>query len=127
VPSRADVETYAQANRDIRSLALADLAAFWRTLNTADAIATRDALLAFVPLLVAQYGEIAAAVAADFYDNLRDQAAPGGRFRATLADPVPTEAVLANVRWSLAPIFRAEGADPMRRWAGCRRRSTRRC
>jgi hypothetical protein len=112
MPSRGDVETFAQANRDVRRLALADLARFWATLNPADAIGMRDALLEFVPLLVAQYGEIAAAVAADFYDGLRDQSDARGRFRAVLADPVPTEAVMANVRWALTPIFRADGADP---------------
>ena len=111
MPSRADVETYAQANRDIRTLVLRDLAAFWASLNTQNATATRDALLEVVPLLVAQYGETAAAVAADFYDNLREQAAAPGRFSAVLADPVDVEELRGQIRWSIDPLFSAN-PDP---------------
>src|SRR3546814_3764037 len=43
---------------------------------------SRDMLLEFVPVLVAQYGEIAADVAAEWFEQLRDQAATDGFFRA---------------------------------------------
>jgi hypothetical protein len=105
MPSRAEVEEYAQTNRDIRTVVLADLAAFWATLNTLDAIETRDALLEVVPLLVAQYGETAAAVAADFYERLREQAEVRGRFSAVLADPVDAEELRGQIRWSVGPLF----------------------
>lgn len=106
--SRADVERYAQANRDIRTLVLRDLAAFWLTLESATADQTRDALLDVVPLLVATYGETAAAVAADFYDELRDAAGVRGRFTATLADPVDVATIASRVRWSVGPLYSAE-------------------
>lgn len=105
MPSRADVERYAQANRDIRTLVLADLTAIWSGLNLTDALAVRTALEEFLPLLVAQYGETAAAVAADFYDDLRDKAGAPGRFRAVLADPVDAEVVRAQARWAIGPLF----------------------
>ena len=111
MPSRAEVEQFAQANRDIRTLVLRDLAAFWASLNTQNATATRDALLEVVPLLVAQYGETAASVAADFYDLLREQAAAPGRFSAILGDPVDVEELRGQIRWSIDPLFSAN-PDP---------------
>lgn len=105
MPTRADVERYAQANRDIRTLALADLAALYATLEALSADETRDALLAVVPILVASYGESAAAVAADFYDDMRDAAEVKGRFTATLADPVDLETIASRVRWSVGPLY----------------------
>jgi len=111
MPSRADVETYAQANRDIRTLVLRDLAGFWATLDTQNATDTRDALLEVVPLLVAQYGEMAASVAADFYDLLREQAATPGRYSAVLADAVDVEELRGQIRWSIDPLFSAN-PDP---------------
>jgi len=105
MPSRAEVEQFAQANRDLRKLVLADLVAFWRHLDPQEADVTRDALLRFVPLLVAQYGEVAAAIAADFYDNARETSRVVGRFTATVADPVDEETVLSRVRWSVGPLY----------------------
>jgi hypothetical protein len=112
MPSRADVEQFARGNRDIRALVLADLAAFWGTLNTLNATATRDALLEVVPLLVAQYGETAAAIAADFYDRMREQSSPKGRFTAVLADPVDVDELRGQIRWSIGPLFNRENPDP---------------
>lgn len=111
MPSRADVERFAQANRDIRTLVLRDLAGFWATLDTLDATGTRDALLEVAPLLVAQYGEMAATVAADFYDQMREQAAVVGRFSAVLGDPVDVEDLRGQIRWSIDPLFSAD-PDP---------------
>jgi hypothetical protein len=105
VASRADVEAYAQSNRDIRTLILAALRKFWLSLDTSKALAVRGDLEEFVPLLVGQYGELAAGVAADFYDQMREQAAVKGVFTATLADPVDPAVVRERVRWSIGPLF----------------------
>lgn len=112
MPSRADVEAYAQSNRDIRALVLAALRSYWQRLDHNNAIATRDALLEVVPVLVAQYGEVAASVAAAFYDEARAAAGVSGAFTATLADPVDLESVRSDVRWSLGPLFNRENPDP---------------
>lgn len=113
MPTRADIEAFAQSNRDIRSLVLAALQALWRQLNPNDAIATRDALLEVVPLLVAQYGEVAASVAAAFYDSARATSGVSGAFTATLADPVDVDLVRSDVRWSISPLFRSDNVDPI--------------
>lgn len=107
MPSRADVERYAQANRDIRTLVLRDLGAFWLTLDGLGADETRDALLDVVPVLVAAYGDTAAAIAADYYDDLRDAAGVRGRFTATLADNVDFDTIASRVRWSVSPLYSA--------------------
>lgn len=112
MPSRADVEQFAQANRNIRALVLAALRAFWGNLETTNAVGTRDALLDYVPLLVAQYGEMATTVAADFFDTMREQAAAPGRFSAVLADPVDVEELRGQIRWSIGPLFSRDNPDP---------------
>lgn len=112
MPSRAEVEAFADANRGLRELVLAALRGFWQGLDHLDAVATRDALLEVVPLLVAQYGDVAAAVAADFYESSRASAGVPGRFTAVLADPVNADDVRGDVRWSVGPLFSRENPDP---------------
>ena len=105
MPSRADVERFADANRNIRALVLAELAVLWRALDTQDADGTRDALLEAVPLLVAAYGEVAATVAADFYDELRDAARVAGRFSAIPVGGFDVEELAGQIRWSVGPLY----------------------
>src|SRR5690606_21693181 len=75
-------------------------------------ILVRDALLDFFPELVAAYGDAAALLAADFYDELRDVPASAARFRAVLSEPANSEQAKATARWALGPLFAAE-ADPV--------------
>jgi hypothetical protein len=49
--------------------------------------------------------------AADWYDELREQADPPGRFRASMADPAPRDQAEAVARWAIGPLFGAQ-ADP---------------
>ncbi len=105
MPSRADVERFADANRDIRTLVLAELQRLWRGLDTLDANATRDVLLEAVPLLVAAYGEVAATVAADFYDEVRDAARVAGRFTVSPVAALDVEALVGQIRWSVSPLY----------------------
>ncbi|MDQ5862547.1 MAG: hypothetical protein M3536_09840, partial [Actinomycetota bacterium] len=68
-------------------------------LNLSNPAAVRDALLEFLPVLTAQYGDVAATLAADWYDEARAASGASGRFRAITAPGVPTEAVEAKVRF----------------------------
>jgi len=111
MPSRAEVEAFAQANRGIRTLALRDLERLWRQLDPTDPLRVRAALEEFLPLLVAQYGEIAAATAADFYDSLREQAGVAGGFVAEMAEPVDADVVRSRARWAIDPLFGNTDAD----------------
>lgn len=101
----ADVELIRAQNAGIVTLATDDLTAFWSTLDLSKPEAARDALLAFTPVLVDQYGEVAATVAADFYDDLRLEAGVRPGFRARMADPVPAEVVVAQTRFGAQHLF----------------------
>ena len=105
MPTRADVERFADANRSIRALVLAELAKIWRGINTLNANATRDLMLEAVPLLVTSYGDVAATVAADFYDDVRDASEARGRFTAEPVADLDADDLRGQVRWSLSPIY----------------------
>lgn len=54
--------------------------------------------------IVSVWGEVAGSVAADFYEELRAQAAPaGGRFAAIVPDPLNRGQTDAATRWALTP------------------------
>lgn len=107
----AQVAQFRQAQSDVVTLALRELEAFWRSLDTDDPYAAVRALERFLPELVQAYGEIGAGVAADFYEDLRSQS-PAVRqaYSAIMADVVPLEQATASARWAAGPLF-AEVAD----------------
>ncbi len=87
-------------------LAERDLGLLFRQFRTADE--ARDGLLEALPTLVELYGSAAATLAADWYDDLREQAEVKGRFRAipaVLPDRGRTDAL---ARWGVSPLFQAE-------------------
>lgn len=92
-------------NADITSLALRDLRSFWSSLDLGRPEAARNQLLRFTPQLVAKYGEIAATVAADWYDDLRFEADVPGRFAAEMADVASSERVAARARYAAGHLF----------------------
>jgi hypothetical protein len=81
-----------------------DLAPVWRGAETA--LAVEAALRDVLPALVDEYGDSAALLAADWYDDLRDERGVRGRFRASPAVIAET-GTQALVGWALAEI-----ADP---------------
>lgn len=82
-----------------------DLTAYWQTLDLGRPDMARDALLRYVPRLTTLYGEAAAVVAADWYDELRAAAAVGGQFTAVLADPFPARFVEERVRFGVRHLW----------------------
>src|SRR5690625_5715142 len=60
----------------------------------------RSALLGFVPELTRTYGDAAATVAADWYDEQRALAGAPGRFRAVMAPPLESAIVQQRIRRS---------------------------
>jgi len=101
---------FEQANNGIAALVERDLAAFMAAVDFARPDALKLDLFDFVPTLIAQYGDIAATVAADWYDELRASEGVRGRFRAPLAPLVPVEQVNARIG------FAARATGPL--WAG---------
>ena len=97
--AQADLEAYRLANAELSRLVKRDLTAFFGSLNLGNPEAARDALLAFVPVLTAQYGDIAATLAADFYEESRAASGARGAFMALSAPAVPAGPVEAKVRF----------------------------
>lgn len=85
--------------------AKAALAAFAATLDYSDPEAARDALLAFLPALVAEYGEMSAAIAADWYEEQREDAGISSPFAVILAAAVPTYILIRAVRFAAVHLW----------------------
>jgi hypothetical protein len=104
----AQVAEFRSNISDLVTLAINDLTQFWEATSSADPIVLRDALLEFYPDLVTVYGDTAALLGADFYDELRDVPSSAARFAAVLAEPTDTERAEAVARWGIGPLFAAE-------------------
>ena len=97
------------ANQSLVLLAQRDLEEFWRSLNTqGNPLLLKAALLDFFPELLTVYGDTAALLGADWYDELRNVAPSAASFRAVMATPPPTEQAQAAARWALGPLFTGE-------------------
>lgn len=92
-------------------LARRDLFALWASLDGLGAAETREALRELLPALGDRYGGAAAALAADWFDDLRDAAEVGGAFRADPAGDVEQDRWDALARYGAGPLF---GAAPDR-------------
>jgi hypothetical protein len=111
--SRSDAERLRRAQAGIRGLVERDLRAFFGSLDLSRPEVSRDALLEFVPVLVASYGESAAAVAADWYDEVRAAERVRGRFRARMTVPDEREAVEGTVRRAAGALFTDAPSDAL--------------
>jgi len=105
MPSPSDVALLGDAQVRISELADRDLTQFWGSLDLNRPERSRDQLLEFVPALTETYGFAAAAVAADWYDEVRAAEGVRGRFAATMADPFPAEYVEKRVRFGASHLF----------------------
>jgi hypothetical protein len=115
VPSRADVDQLVDANRAVRELIGRDLQELWDSLDLASPAAVRDAVLAYMPVLVAQYGDVTATVAADWYSEIRLQARAPGKFTPVMAKNMPAEFVERGARTALAGLFAGGAGEALDR------------
>lgn len=96
--SKADLEEFRQANKDLSALTRRNLDAFLASLNLNDAAGTRDALLAFLPALVAEGGKVASVLAADWYSEV-------GKGRPSIAPVVEPARVQSKIRYVAAHLW----------------------
>jgi hypothetical protein len=101
----ASIEQFRAANAQLSALVRSALEAFFRSLDLSKPEAARDALLEFMPVLTAQYGDVAATMAADWYEETRAASGAAGRFRAVTATTVPAGAVEAKVRYMAGQLW----------------------
>jgi hypothetical protein len=100
----ADVVDLRQRNAAVVKLSNRALDNYWSTLDLSKPEAARDALVEFVPQLVGLYGQAAATVAADWYENIRARDVDG-TYSASLADSPPAEQVQESVRYQAGQLF----------------------
>lgn len=106
--SQADTALLRSAQAGITAEMAADLEEFFASLDLGKPEVMRNALMTFLPLLILQYGQAAATLAADWYDEVRAADSVAGRFRATVAEPVNVEArAEATVRRAMGYVFAA--------------------
>lgn len=104
---------FERANDGIAALVERDLAAFFALLDFSKPDAVKLDLFDYIPALVAQYGDVAATVAADWYEEMRDAAGVGGSFRAPLAPSIPVEQVNGRIGYAtrpMGPLFAGDSA-----------------
>jgi hypothetical protein len=104
----------------IDRLARRDLAQLWRAIDLTDARTATSVLLAEVPTLTTMYGDMAATLSADLYNEIRAEARPPGRFSARPAATASRTQVDPLVRWSVTPVWAEEpnAAAAFQRLAG---------
>lgn len=100
--SRSDVDALTEAQRRLVSMARADLARL-ATVLPPDPVLARETLLDVVPMLVREYGDIAATAAAEWYERVHP-----GTFLARTADSFPAEGVEQGVRYFSGHLFDGE-------------------
>lgn len=98
MPSREQVELFRAGQEEVARQAKAELEAFWATLPKGDAVFIRQELEQFLPALVDTYGEVAATIAADWYELLMNQS-------AAFPPLPPMGKVQASTRWAMTPSF----------------------
>ena len=95
---------------DLTALARRDLATFWTLVQDWPAEQVRDALMDVLPELGGAYGDAAAALAADWYEDVREASQARGSFSPVLASPPEPARWEALARWGVDPLF-AEQPD----------------
>lgn len=102
--TRADVDRLVAVNRRLVEMAKEDLRKLIGSLDLTRPEMVRDILLEVVPALVREYGEVAAAAAADWYEEIRAGQSQG-TFSATVAGTADDAAVAGSVRWAAGDLF----------------------
>lgn len=100
-------ERVRRAQASLSALSQADLEALWPKIASIPPERLAVVLGEVARELAAKYGSASAAVAADFYDELRDAAGVSGSFRAVPAELPDAERFAVLGRWAVGPLFDA--------------------
>jgi hypothetical protein len=94
------LRTFEQANDGIAALVERDILELIGALVFGRPEVVQAALFDYVPALISEYGDVAATVAADWFDELRAEEGVRGRFRAPLAPTVPVDQVNSRLGYA---------------------------
>lgn len=89
-------------------LAQRDFARFWRGLDLSNPVECRQALLDFLPDLVATYGNVAAVAAVEWWEEQRAKTPGLPAYTPTISDGVPIAQVQASTRAIVGPLWSGE-------------------
>lgn len=91
----------------------AELAAYFAALDLSRPEATRDAMLEFMPLLVAEYGQVSSELAVEWFGQVRADAGQVGSFVASApsAASITAERIDAKVRYVAGKLWTPEPAS----------------
>lgn len=92
--SRGDMDRLQSANDRLVAMALRDMKALLEVISPSTPGELRDALLELAPALVREYGDVAAAASAEWFEEVR----PMGGFSAVAAAGTDPEAVAGSVK-----------------------------
>lgn len=96
--SRAELDQLTQAQAALVSMAERELRQAFGALDLSDPYAARDAMLEVYPAVVRRYGDLAASVAVEWFEDV--YAMP-----AQMADPLPTIQSTETVRYTAGHLF----------------------
>ena len=100
------IQQYRSDLDELVRLAQTDLTALWRQVR--DARVARELLADILPSLVEVYGSAAGTLAADWYDELREELDVSGRFRAIVAELPESGQTQALAGWAVEELFSTE-------------------
>lgn len=95
--SKAVLARLPAANDVVAAAVEAELRLLLGRVDFSDPVAAREVLFEVVPPLVAKWGDVAATVAAEWFEAFRVVEGVSGAFRAQLAAPVPVEQINARL------------------------------
>lgn len=102
MPTRAEVDLLRAAQAELTKRVRRELASLAGTL-TGNPQAIRDTLLQVVPALVAEYGEVAATISAEWFEEVYGA-------RAAMASPIRAEFIEQGVRYTAGHLFEGNTA-----------------
>lgn len=83
-----ELEKYRTSHKVLATIVQRELTRFFRTLDLSKPEAVRDALLAYIPILVERYGQVSSTLALEWYEALRLASGDPGAY-LPVAAPLP--------------------------------------
>lgn len=108
--SGTSVDALVEANRALRKLSDAEVADFFASLDLSKPDVAKVQMLRVMPQIVFKYGEIAASLAADLYEDWRSGIREAAKYRALMADMADLGTIEASTRYAIGGLYR-EPAD----------------
>lgn len=102
--TRSDVNRLSAATTKITDAADYVLSEFFSSVDLGRPVMVRDALLDALPVLAQEYGDLAATVAAEWYEQVRLEEV-GGSYSARLGATADVKAVQGSVRWAAGELY----------------------